>query len=63
MKRIRVKYTMEVPHDKLEKTCTITMISKKVMIETLRQMAETHGRISVYKFVDNVVNNKQEGEE
>ena len=50
---------MEVPEEKFDKACKIVMIGINPMITKLKQMAETHGRISVYKFVDNVVNNKQ----
>ena len=58
MKKIHVKFTMEIPEDKFEKACHRVMLSKKIMTFNLRDMAEVHGRTQVYNWVDDVVNNR-----
>ncbi len=55
MKKIMVKYTMEIPEDKFEKACKKAWISNKVMVRDLRQRAEIHGRVSAYKFIDKII--------
>lgn len=52
MKKIQVKYTIEIPEDKFEKVCKKTLCSKKDMIATLRDKAEVNGRVIVYEFID-----------
>lgn len=52
MKKVQVKYTMEIPEDKFEKACTKALCSKKDMIKTLRDKAEVNGRVVVYEFID-----------
>ena len=52
MKKIQVKYTIEIPEDKFEKACTKALCSKKDMIATLRDKAEVNGRVIVYEFID-----------
>ena len=58
MKKIQVKYTIEVPEDRFGKTCYKAMVSKKTMKDKLRDMAEVHGRTEVYKWVDEVINKR-----
>ena len=58
MKKIQVKYTIEVPEDRFDKTCYKAMVSKKTMTFKLRDMAEVHGRTQVHFWVDEVVNNR-----
>ena len=55
MKKIMVKYTMEIPEDKFEKACKKAWISNKEMIKDLRQRAEINGRVSVHKFIDKII--------
>ena len=59
MKKILVKYTMEIPEDKFEKACFKAMVNKKTMTFKLRDMAETHGRTQVYNWVDDITNNRR----
>ena len=58
MKKILVKYTMEVDDNKFEKACRQTMIGTNPMMVRLRDMAEIHGRVSVYDFVDEIIGDK-----
>ena len=58
MKKIQVKFTMEIPEDKFEKACYRAMVNKKTMTFNLRDMAEVHGRTQVYNWVDEVVNKR-----
>ena len=60
MKKIMVKYNLEIPEDKFEKACKKVMIGKKEMIKNLRDRAEIHGRVTAYEFVDNLVNKKED---
>ena len=55
MKKIMVKYTIEIPEYKFEKACKKTWISNKEMIKDLRQRAEINGRVSVHKFIDKII--------
>ena len=59
MKKIQVKFTMEIPEDKFEKACYRAMVNKKTMTFNLRDMAEVHGRTQVYNWVDEVVNKRR----
>ena len=59
MKKILVKYTMEIPEDRFEKSCYKTMINKKEMTFKLRDMAETHGRTQVYNWGNDITNNRR----
>ena len=59
MKKIMVKFTMEIPEDKFDKACFRAMVNKKTMTFNLRDMAEVHGRTQVYNWVDEVVNKRR----
>ena len=59
MKKILVKFTMEIPEDKFDKACFRAMVNKKTMTFNLRDMAEVHGRTQVYNWVDEVVNKRR----
>ena len=53
-----IKYTMEIPEDRFEKSCYKTMINKKEMTFKLRDMAEIHGRTQVYSWVDEIISKR-----
>lgn len=57
-KNIRISYTLEVSERKFEKACKRAMLSKKVMITELRDMAEIHGRVSAYEFIEKITGDK-----
>ena len=58
MKKIMVKYTMEVPEERLDKYCRIVRTGRREATERFKQMAETYGRISVYEVIDETINSK-----
>lgn len=58
MKRILVRFTMEIPEDRFDKVCYKSRVNKKTLTSELRDMAEVHGRTQVYNWVDDVVNNR-----
>ena len=58
MKRILVRFTMEIPEDRFDKACHKARVNKKTLTSELRDMAEVHGRTQVYNWVDDVVNNR-----
>ena len=59
MKKILVKYTLEIPEDRFDKVCFKAMIGNKDLTFKLRDMAEVSGRTRVYDWVDEVVSNKK----
>ena len=58
MKRILVRFTMEIPEDTFDKACYKARVNNKTLTCELRDMAEVHGRTQVYNWVDDVVNNR-----
>ena len=58
MKKILVRYTIEIPEDKFEKFCNKTRTTKKFAIVDLRIMAETAGRTTVYNEIEDVLERK-----
>jgi len=58
MKKILVKYTLEIPEARFEKACFKAMIGNKDLTIKIRDMAEVSGRTMVYDWVDEVVNKK-----
>ena len=59
MIRIMVKYTMEVPEDKLEKYCDKVGLTRATGKRFLKDMAETQGRVEVYNHVDYIINKER----
>ena len=59
MKKIMVKYTLEIPEDRFNKACFKAMIGNRDLTFKLRDMAEVSGRTRVYDWVDEVVSNKK----
>ena len=60
MKNIMVKYTLQIPEDSFEKVCKKLWISKNELIKMLKDRAEVNGRVSVYDFVNKIINNKED---
>ena len=58
MKKIMVKYTLEIPEDRFNKACFKAMIGNRDLTFKLRDMAEVSGRTMGYNWVDGVVNKK-----
>ena len=58
MKRILVKYVMEIPEDRFEKYCIKSMTTKKKAIVDLRDRAEASGRVLVHKKIEHTLEMK-----
>jgi hypothetical protein len=58
MKKIMVKYTMEISENKFDKYCRRVMLTKKKAIVDLRDLAEASGRVMVYGKVENTLEAK-----
>ena len=63
MKKIAVKYALEVPEDKFEKVCKLGQCSKRELENDLKKMVEVTGRHRVYEYIDNIIqlNNRKGG--
>tara|TARA_R110000824_G_scaffold95302_7_gene229283 strand:+ start:156 stop:347 length:192 start_codon:yes stop_codon:yes gene_type:complete len=55
MKKIAVKYTLEIPEDKFEKVCKLGQCSKRELEKDVKKMVEVTGRLRVYEFIDNMI--------
>ena len=60
MKKIRINYSLEVPEEKFYKVLDVTKISKRVLIDDLKQRAEINGRVSVHNFIYNMTTKKED---
>jgi len=61
MKKIMVKYTLEIPEDKFEKICRLGQCGKRELETNIKKMAEVTGRHRVYEFADDMLQlNKKE---
>ena len=61
MKRMIIKYHIEIPEDQIDKLCFKTQSSKREVENDIRQMAEVAGRHRVYEFIQPFVQlNKKE---
>ena len=58
MKKILVKYVIEIPEDRFEKACFKGMIGNKDLTIKIRDMAEVYGRTNTYAWVDEIVEGK-----
>ena len=62
MKKISIKYTLEVPEDKFEKVCRLGQCSKRELEKDIKKMADITGRHRVYEYIDDILQlNKKEG--
>ena len=63
MKKIMIKYTLEIPEDKFEKICRLGQCGKRELETDIKKMAEVSGRHRVYEFTDGMLQlNKQENQ-
>ena len=56
MKKITVKYTIEIPEDKMEKVCSKAKIGRNTFTIDIKHMAEISGRHRVHEFMDGFIN-------
>ena len=60
MKRIMVKFTVEIDNAKFDKYCEKQMIGKKVAVVNLRDFAETAGRVLIYDKIETILEVNEE---
>tara|TARA_R100001594_G_scaffold121838_1_gene157816 strand:- start:11 stop:199 length:189 start_codon:yes stop_codon:yes gene_type:complete len=60
MKRIMIKYHIEIPEDQIDKLCFKTQSSKRETEKDIKHMAEVAGRYRVYEFIQPFIQNKKE---
>lgn len=59
MKRITVKYTIEIPEDRLDKYCFKTSLTRSAAKHNIKIMAEVYGRTYAYGRVEEIINSKE----
>ena len=52
MKKITIKYNLEIPEDMFEKICRLGQCGKRVLEQDIKKMAEVSGRHRVYEFTN-----------
>ena len=59
MKRIMIKYTIEIPEDRLDKYCNKVNLTKNAAKKLIKDVAENEGRVEAYNHVDYVINKER----
>ena len=52
MKKIVVKYIIEVPENHIDKVCRVARCGKRDLENDIKEMAEVSGRHRVYEFIE-----------
>ena len=55
MKKIMVKYHIEMPEQTFEKVCKLGQCGKRELEKDIKKMAEVTGRHRVYEFTDGML--------
>ena len=63
MKKITVKYSIEIPDDHIDKICRLARCGKRDLENDIKHMAEISGRHRVHEFVQPFIQLKQEKKE
>ena len=63
MKKITVKYSIEIPDDHIDKICRLARCGKRDLEKDIKYMAELAGRDRVHKFKQPFIKLKQEKKE
>ena len=59
MIRVMIKYTIEIPEDRLEKYCKKASLTRNAAKSLLKEMAEVYGRTHTFEYVDEVINQRR----
>lgn len=51
MKKITVKYSIEIPDDQIDKICRLARCGKRDLENDIKHMAEISGRHRVHEFI------------
>ena len=62
MKKITVKYSIEIPNDHIDKICRLVQCGKRDLEIHIKQMAEVAGRDRVYQFTQSLNQVKNKGD-
>lgn len=62
MKIIRIVYSIEIPHENLDKIVKKTRLSRRIVTDDIKQMAEVAGRHRVYQFTQSLNQVKNKGD-
>ena len=62
MKIIRIVYSIEIPHENLDKIVKKTRLSRRIVTDDIKQMAEVAGRDRVYQFTQSLNQVKNKGD-
>ena len=54
MKKIMVKYHIEIPEDMFEKVCKLGQCGKRELEQNIKKMAKVTGRHRVYEFTNDM---------
>ncbi len=60
MKKIMIKYTLEIPEDRLDKYCKISQMGRNAATVEFKALAEVHGRTAVYEYIEDTITDYKE---
>ena len=52
MKKVMIKYTIEIPEDKLDKFCKISQMGRHEATSRFKDLAEVYGRTAVFELIE-----------
>jgi hypothetical protein len=55
MKKVMIKYTIEIPEDRLDKYCNINRLGRNEATVEFKGLAEVHGRTAVFEEIDETI--------
>ena len=55
MKKIMIKYTIEIPEDRLDRYCKITQVGRNEAAAVFKNLAEVYGRTAVFERIDEYI--------
>ena len=56
MKKVMIKYNIEIPEDRLDKYCKKMRIGRNQAAKEFKEIAEVHGRTGVYNIIEERLN-------
>ena len=59
MKRIMIKYTIEIPEDRLDKYCNKVNLTRNAAKKLIKEMAEVYGRTHTFEYIDETINTRR----
>lgn len=56
MKKVMIKYNIEIPEDKLDRYCKKIRVGRNSAAIEFKQLAEIHGRKAIYDIIEDRIN-------